>query len=107
MAPPGNERRPGVASEASSEKTGDSKLTRHDDRPSRDTLVRLLADRHCDRCGVAWHLGYVDGKAEGIAEGIAAEEWAAAARWHRVYVSTRQVLDLPTRAELARRRAVS
>jgi hypothetical protein len=66
-------------------------------------LIRLLAD--CPASSMRWAgIGYQYGVLDGIEQGIAAEEWAERCRWHKVHVSTRAVLDKPTRAELEQRR---
>lgn len=72
--------------------------------PTRDALVRLISGLPPEQvlaAGLGWRLGVLDG----IEQGIAAEERAEAARWHKVYLSTKAVLDRPTRTELDQRRA--
>jgi hypothetical protein len=81
----------------------DARLRQGTDTTIRDTLARLLADlppEQVSAAGLGYHAGLIDGQPIGYARCEADE----AARWHRVYVSTKATLDRPTHAELKRRR---
>jgi hypothetical protein len=81
MASPGNERRPGVGSEASSEKTGQV-----------DTIVAHGADFLAYIARINREFGREEAEAE------------MAARWHQAYLVVKGALDAPAVAELEQRR---
>jgi hypothetical protein len=79
-------------------------ITRRAGKPAtREQLVMLLAElppEHLAVAGIGVHLGML----WGIEQGIAAEQWAEECRWHRVFLTTRAVLDAEPLDVIAQRR---